>query len=690
MKYCLLALVFTIALTNMNAQKKPITYEQAFKNAPTNIYKTLPSFIKWIDDEHVALIEKNAIASNEYILDIKTGAKTPYIKDAAIEQQAIAAPKNAVNITAAPNKNFIAYTLKNNLFIKSVSDGKEQQLTFDGNDSIMNGFASWVYYEEILGRGSRYKAFWWSSDSKFIAFMHFDDSEVPVFPIYVANGQQGYLEKQRYPKAGNKNPKVKIGIANVATGKIIWANFNEQEDQYFGMPYFSPDNQLFVQWMNRGQDNLIIYNVNLNDGSKQEVYNEKQSTWIDLDDNDRITFLENKKQFILKSDVSGWYQYYLHDINGKQINTITNGEFTVGDLLKVDEPNKKIYFTARKENTARWDLYAASLDGKNLTRLTFGDYSFTNIQLSPNNKYFIANYSNIEVPSALAIIDMKGKVLNEIATVKGTAFNEIELPKKSLVRAKSTDGLFDLPFVITYPANFDPQKKYPVLMNVYGGPNAGRVYDVWNTSTTDIWWAQEGLIQVSADNRSSGHFGKKGMNFIHRQMGIYEIEDFMAIGKWLKQQPWVDTSKLCITGGSFGGYMTCMALTYGASVFNYGIANSSVTDWQLYDTHYTERYMDTPSDNLEGYAKTNVMNYVNRYRGLIRIVHGTSDDNVHQQNSIQLINKFEDAGKHFELMLYPGERHGIGGLKGAHNRTEAYIFYYKNLLQKPVPESFLK
>jgi dipeptidyl-peptidase-4 len=456
------------------------------------------------------------------------------------------------------------------------------------------------------------------------------------------------------------------------------------------LPYFSPDNQLWIQWMNRGQDNLMVYSVNLIDGSKQEVYNEKQATWIDLDDNDRITFLQNKKQFILKSDVSGWYQFYLHDINGKQLNAITNGEFTVGDLLKIDEPNKKIYFTARKENSARWDLYSATLDGKNLARLTFGNYSFTNIQLSPNNKYFIANYSNIEVPSSLAIIDMKGKVVNELATVKGAAFNEIELPKKSLVRAKSTDELFDLPFVITYPANFDPQKKYPVLMNVYGGPNAGRVYDVWNTSATDIWWAQEGLIQVSADNRSSGHFGKKGMNFIHRQMGVYEIEDFMAIGKWLKQQPWVDTSKLCITGGSFGGYMTCMALTYGASVFNYGIANSSVTDWQLYDTHYTERYMDTPLDNVEGYAKTNVMNYVNKYKGLLRIVHGTSDDNVHQQNSMQLINKLEDAGKHFEIMLYPSERHAISGLKGTHNRTEAYIFYYKNLLQKPVPESFLK
>lgn len=687
MKHCFLLLFSFVVISHSDAQKKALSYEQVFKNAPTNLYKNLPSFVQWVDDEHVVLSERNGSVSNEYVIDVKTGEKKPFVKEAKVESTN-ATPKSAVNVSASPDKKYFAFTRKNNLFIGVANDGTEQQLTFDGNDSVMNGYASWVYYEEILGRASRNKAFWWSNDSKYIAFMHFDDSEVPVFPIYVANGQQGYLEKQRYPKAGNKNPKVKIGIVQVETGKITWADFNENEDQYFGMPNFTPDNQLFVQWMNRGQDNLIIYNVNVQNGSKKEIYNEKQSTWIDLDDNDRITFLSNKKQFILKSDYKGWYQYYLHDMNGKLINAITDGAFTVGDLLKVDEVGKKIYFTARKENSARWDVYTATLDGKSLTRLTFGDYSFSNVQLSPNNKYFIAGYSNIGVPSTLAIIDMNGKVIREIANLKGTAFNEINLPEKKLVRVKSDDGLFDLPLTITYPINFDPQKKYPVLMSVYGGPNAGRVYDVWNTSATEIWWAQEGLIQVSADNRSSGHFGKNGMNYIHRQLGIYEIEDFMAIGKWLKQQPWVDTAKLCITGGSFGGYMTCMALTYGSSVFNYGIANSSVTDWQLYDTHYTERYMDTPAENAEGYAKTNVMNYVSRYKGLLRVVHGTSDDNVHQQNSIQLINKMQDAGKHFELMMYPGERHGIGGLKGVHNRTEAYLFYYKNLLQKPAPSNF--
>jgi dipeptidyl-peptidase-4 len=245
--------------------------------------------------------------------------------------------------------------------------------------------------------------------------------------------------------------------------------------------------------------------------------------------------------------------------------------------------------------------------------------------------------------------------------------------------------------LIVYPTNFDANKKYPVLASIYGGPNAGRIMDTWSSSAQELWWAQEGMIQVVFDNRSSGHFGKKGMNYIHRQMGKWEIEDYMQCGKWLKEKSFVDGSRMGITGGSFGGYMTCMALTYGADVFTHGVANASVTDWQFYDTHYTERYMDAPQENREGYRLTSVMTYADKMKGHLRIVHGTSDDNVHMQNTLVLINKLQDLKKHFEFMLYPGERHGIGGnnpAKGLHNRTEAYQFYYEQLLKKPVPKEF--
>ena len=281
----------------------------------------------------------------------------------------------------------------------------------------------------------------------------------------------------------------------------------------------------------------------------------------------------------------------------------------------------------------------------------------------------------------------KGKVIRELGNAHGTAFDSYRLALPELRTYKTRDGL-ELPLTIIWPLKMEPGKKYPVLISIYGGPDAGTVYDTWRPNPPAQWYAKEGIIQVAIDNRAAGHLGKIGMNYIHRQLGKYEIEDYMDATRWLTSQPGVDASKVCITGGSFGGYMTCMALTYGADVFTHGIASFSVTDWSLYDSHYTERYMDTPKDNPEGYKLTSVLTHAGKYKGLLRIIHGTMDDNVHIQNSIQLVNKLEDLGKHFEFMVYPGERHGWGGAKGMHSRNEAYRFVYEHLLEKPLPDLF--
>ena len=378
-------------------------------------------------------------------------------------------------------------------------------------------------------------------------------------------------------------------------------------------------------------------------------------------------------------------------MNGKLLSQITPGECTIGEVFKVDEKAKMLWFAARKENSTRWDLYSAGFDGKKMTRHSFGDFSFSGMNISPDNKYFITSYSNINSPASMVLVDMKGNIIRELGNSKGEEFSNFDLPKRELVRVKSADGLFDLPVLITYPLNFDPNKKYPVLASIYGGPNAGSIMDNWRANPADLWWAKEGMIQVAFDNRSSGHFGKKGMNFIHRQMGKYEIEDYIQCAKWLKEKPFVDGERIGITGGSFGGYMTCMALTYGADVFTHGVAMAAVTDWQFYDTHYTERYMDTPKENPDGYKSTSVMTYADKLKGNLRIIHGTSDDNVHMQNSLVLVDKLQNLKKHFEFMLYPGERHGIGGInqaKSAHNMAEVRSFYYTYLLRKPIPKEF--
>ena len=691
-------LLLFVSLAAVQAQKKNFSYDQLFKGAATNMSKPLPSITGWADDDHYLEMRKDeADGKNKlFAVDVKTGLAKPYTAPAKAEAPATSpfSVKDGRNITFSPDKKWVAYTKPdNNLYISEVSTAKETKITNDGSETILNGYASWVYYEEILGRGSRYKAFWWSPDSKNICFMRFDDSQVPVFPIYWSDGQHGRLENERYPKPGDKNPEVKVGLFSVtAPEKITWADFNPKDDQYFGAPVWTPGGQLWIIWMNRGQDNYKIYQTDLATGSKTEIYDEKQKTWIDLDDAERFDFLEDGKSFILKSDKDGWENLYLHDLSGKLINQITSGNFWGTVVTRVDEKNKLIYFRARRENSARFDFYKIGFNGKGLTRLTFGEFSHDMINLSPNAKYFITAYSNVSTPTSMAIVDAKGKIVRELGNNKGAEFDNYNVPKVELTRVKSADGLFDLPVLITYPVNFDPNKKYPVLVSIYGGPNAGTVYDRWRpVGGASQWWAQEGMILVAFDNRSSGHFGKVGLNYIHRQMGKYEIEDYMSCGRWLRSQSWVDSNRVAITGGSFGGYMTCMALTYGADVFTHGVANAAVTDWQLYDTHYTERYMDTPGENPEGYKSTSVMTYADKYKGLLRIVHGTSDDNVHMQNSIQLINKLEELKKHFEFMLYPGERHGIGGNsanKAQHNRNEAYLFYYQYLLNKPMPSIF--
>ena len=698
MKKFLLLTAFTgISFGMLTAQLKQVSFDQAFNMKPTNISKQLPQINKWIDDDHYIETKREEDGKMKtFSVSVKTGKAVLFEekKEATKQKKDYASLiKDSKNATWSPDDKWVAYTKENNLYIRNAETEKDIQLTSDGSETIKNGYASWVYFEEILGRGSRYRAFWWSPDSKKICFMRFDDSQVPTFPIYVIKDQHGYLENEHYPKAGDKNPEVKVGIADVESKKTTWADFNEKDDQYFGTPVWTPGGHLWAQWMNRGQDNLKIYNIDLTSGDKSEVYDEKQSTWIDLDKGDRLEFLPSRNSFILKCDKSGWSHFYLHDMNGKLISQITNGDFTAGSVYKIDEKAKLIYFNARKENSARWDLYSASFDGKKITRHSFGEFSFSGMNLSPNNKYFVTSYSNISTPATSVLVDIKGKVIRELGNSKGEEFANYSLPKKELHRVKSEDGLFDLPVLIIYPTNFDPNKKYPVLASIYGGPNAGRIMDTWNSSSQELWWAQEGLIQVVFDNRSSGHFGKKGMNYIHRQMGKYEIEDYMQCGKWLKEKSFVDPNRIGITGGSFGGYLTCMALTYGADVFTHGVANALVTDWQFYDTHYTERYMDSPKENPEGYKATSVMTYADKLKGNLRIVHGSSDDNVHMQNTLVLINKLQDLKKQFEFMLYPGERHGIGAnsrAKGEHNRTEAYSFYYQNLLQKPVPEQFWK
>lgn len=693
-----------------SAQKKELTDDQYLKGNMKGIINPLPSVGMWTDPSHVIVTRDG----KKFLLDAKTGTEADYVQEAVNKGSVPTKPEittknndlyvrlnvgdvqltndkdKEVNPTLSPDGKYVAYTKNNNLYAVNIETKKETQLTSDGSEVILNGYSSWVYMEEILGRATQYKAFWWSPDSKHIAYFRSDDTNVPVFTITDGTGLHGLVEKERYPKVGDPNPEVKVGVVSPDGGNTVWADFNAKDDQYFGMPYWKPNGELLVQWMNRLQDQLIIYQVNINDGSKKEFYNEKQKTWIDLDDNDRISFLENGKGFLLMSDATGWKHVYYYDINGKLINAVTSGKYTVTDINYVDEKNSVVYFTARsRENSATRDLYRVDLSGKNLMRLTFGNFTH-NVRLSPDAQYFITTYSNSTTPAKMALVNNKGKLIKDLGDSKGPDFDSYNLAKTELIRVKSDDGLYELPMKVTWPLNMEPGKKYPVLISIYGGPNAGTVNDNFQLSGNQQWYAKEGLIQVSMDHRASGHFGKEGINYMYHNLGYWEMKDYSTMVKYLIANGSADPKRVCITGFSYGGYMSCYALTYGSDVFTYGMAGGSVTDWTLYDSHYTERFMGTPANNPEGYKTSSVLSHIDKYKGGLQIVHGVIDDNVHMQNSLQLISKLEDAKKDFEFMIYPGGRHGWGGNKGLHFQNLKTQFIYKYLLEKPVDKKMIK
>ncbi|TWR30020.1 S9 family peptidase [Mucilaginibacter pallidiroseus] len=705
------ATMLALAMTAFaaNAQKKQLTTGQMLRNEPNKIVAPLPAINGWADDTHYikGTFGRRSGGGGSTQVDVLTGAETPYtpppakgttvaIKDRDIYLTKVDGTETRLtktadveqNPTLSPDGSKVAYTFGGNLYIIDVATGKQSQITNDGTDVIYNGYASWVYYEEILGRPTQYRAFWWSPDSKNLAWMHFNDTRVPMFPIYNSEGQHGFTENTRYPEAGDPNPEVKMGFYNLAGNKITWADFDEKADTYLGTPFWSPDGtSLWMQWMNRDQNNLKVYAVSPSTGAKKEIYNETQKTWLDWFDD--IDFLKDNQGFIVKTDKSGWMHLYWYGMDGKLKSQITSGNYTVTGLKHIDEKNKLVYFTARKENSARVDFYKVNFNGKGLVRLTSGQYNH-NISLSPNGSYFTDSYSNVATPTKLAVYDNKGKLVKDIADSKGEEFNDYELATTQLLRVKTSDG-FDLPLTLMLPTNYQAGKKYPLIISIYGGPNAGTVMDNWRFSGQSQWWAKEGIIQVALDHRASGHFGKMGQNYIYKDLGKWEMADYITMVKYLEDKYGADPKKIMITGGSYGGYISAYALTYGADVFTHGIANFGVMDWSLYDSHYTERYMGTPKNNPEGYKSSSVLTHADKLKGVLRIVHGTMDDNVHMQNSIQLTSKLQDLGKSFEFMLYSGQRHGFRDpAKAAHQQMETNKFIYKYLLEKPYPEADFK
>ncbi|MCX7798244.1 MAG: S9 family peptidase [Melioribacter sp.] len=714
--------LFILSTENTFCQKKNLTYNQVYNFAEPRLTKPLPLLKGWLDDNYFLEVKTDSSksifqpvlmkvsvkdGSSEVFIDyqkINKNLPNGFSIEKAInsfdykgflfnerrdlyyyslnKNQFIQLTNDTLeekNPKFSPDNKKIAYTKNNNLFVYDLDKQKETQLTFDGSNLIYNGWASWVYYEEILGRSSNYAAFWWSPKSNKICFLRFDDSPVPEFPLYRADGQHGSLEIQRYPKAGDPNPKVKLGILDLATEKIVWADFDENLDQYIAWPFWTNDgNQLTIQWMNRDQNNIKIYFVDTSTGKLKELYNEVQRTWVEWFED--LYFLKNNKGFILRTSVDGWYRLYFYDMNGNLKKKLTDGNLNALDIAYVDEQKEKVYFHGWKDNSTERHLFVVNLDGKGLKQITLTEGTH-NCTISPGGKYFYDRYSNILTPPRIDLYSINGKKIRVIGDSKILLMNEYNLTKPELFSIPTEDG-YKLPAVWYLPPNFDQSKKYPVIISIYGGPGYPTVRNSFPYWLEPYYLAQNGIIYFSVDHRGSGHFGKKGIDLMYRNLGKWEMHDYIEAVKWLKKKSFIDSNKIAITGGSYGGYITALALTYGADYFKYGIAEFGVMDWKLYDNVYTERYMDKPEENEEGYKNSSVLNYVKNYKGKLLIIHGTMDDNVHMQNSIQLIYELQKLNKDFELMIYPNARHGITAPLRNHSNKLKVQFWFKYLLGK--------
>jgi len=699
------------------APPKKITYEQAYLNKEPRLLKPLTAG-SWLDDTSYLLRERDEKLKTTRLMKVAaaTGEKTLfldydglqkilpqgvvaaaaaevspdysrfiyshqndlylYIRKTQTLRRLTATPEEEKNPRLSPDSKHLAYTRANNLYAFDLDSGLEYQITADGSETVYNGWASWVYFEEILGRGSRYAAFWWSPDSRKIAFLRFDDSPVPIFPIFRSTGVHGELENQRYPKSGDPNPKVKLGIVALPDNKVVWADFDENADHYVAWPFWLPaSDRLAVQWMNRGQDNIKIFSVDPKTGGKEEILDEKQAAWVEFFED--LYFFKDGSGFLLRSDVDGWRHLYAYDLKGKLRARLTEGSWQVAGISLVDEKNKWVYFSANKERSTETGLYRVRFDGQGLEHLSKEPGSHF-CQVSPGGSYFLDMSTSVEHPSRQDLFRSDGTRVRNVDSSESPTIKEYALAKKELFTIPTEDG-YSLPAYWILPPDFDESKKYPVVFTVYGGPGAPTV----SNSYPPVPWlylAQEGIIVLSVDHRGSGHFGKKGAALMHRSLGKWEMDDLSQAVKWLRQKPFVDAAKIGITGGSYGGYTTCLALTYGADYFTHGIASSSVTDWRLYDSVYTERYMDTPAENKEGYEFGSVMTHAKNLKGVLFLEHGDMDDNVHMQNTVQLIDALMEQDKNFEYIVFPNQRHGFGGKKRENANRRHVDFWFKHLL----------
>ncbi|MFZ0389833.1 MAG: DPP IV N-terminal domain-containing protein [Calditrichia bacterium] len=566
----------------------------------------------------------------------------------------------------SPDGEKVAFVRENDLFIYDLKNDREERLTHSGSETILNGTLSYVYYEEVFNRKNI--SYWWSGDSRAIAFFQFDESQVPLMHFVGIEPQTPRVIKQRYPKAGQPNPQVRLGIVQLDGQEVTWAKIDTAKYEYLVRVNWLPDNRrVAVETLNRLQTDLNLYFVDRRSGGAEKILSEHNEGWVRLHDD--LNFLKKQSAFLWISERSGYAHLYLYDMNGNLLRQLTGGKWSLrasgasghrldATVIAIDETEGVVYFTGQKDSPLQRNLYRIGLDGQHLQRISEQPGTHK-IHFSPDNYFYLDTWSSHNHPPELKLYRKNGRLLDTVAESGLQTMKELGLQYREYFTIPAPDG-FELPASILKPADFDSTRKYPVILNVYGGPSSPQVKDTWNYYIFfDNILLREGFLVVRVDNRSSAGISKKYENMVAgRMMGDLELNDLKSAADWLAGQAYIDSSRIGIWGWSGGGTYTLLGMT-GSDAFKAGVAIAPVTDWHFYDTKYTEFGMRTPQANPAGYEATSLVNAAGNLHGRLLLIHGTADDNVHIQNSWAFANQLIQHNILFEMMIYPMRKHGI-------------------------------
>ncbi len=608
-------------------------------------------------------------AGDLYLFELATGKARFLTED----------PAQEVFPAFSPDGSKIGFVRNGDLHWLDLASGATHRVTDRGdNHFLLSGVADWVYEEELDVE----RSYWWSPDGSRLAFLQFDVRPVGVVPITGDSAPYPELEEQRYPKAGTANPKVRLGVIGIDGGEPVWVETGEG-DHYLVRAGWTPAGAVWVQRLNRDQTLLDLLLADPSTGETRTLLTEKDAAWVNIRDD--LHFLSDGS-FLWTTERDGWRHLELRAADGSVKRHLTSGPWQIEDLFGVDAAEEHAFIQANLEDHRRRHLYRVDLASGDLEFLGRSRRGVHDGTLSPKGDSLVDLWSTRDTPPRADLLSADGKVLRRLWE-SGNELDGWDLLPIEAGSITADDGT-ELYSLLMRPRDLDPEKRYPVVLYVYGGPNSQLTADRWGGSIHNTYrlFADMGIAVFLVDNRGTWGRGHAFETAVHRRLGELEVADQLAAARWLKEQPWVDPDRIAVYGGSYGGYMTLLLMLRAPDVFRAGIAYAPVTDWSLYDTIYTERYMDTPEDNPEGYEASAPLTYADNLEGALLLVHGTMDNNVHLQNSLQLIGKLAAADKGFELMIYPRTRHGVRRSKFALHFHRLKVDFLKRYLLDDLPD----